>query len=126
MAIVIGASPIEKLGTFWGMPSSMMRKFPFGMLGMNRPLLSSTETSTVTTFDSTWKLGPSRVVSAFFLLYTDGILGCSDCAGGVAESSAGFLRGLPTVWLPGLIGPSCPSRNTATTSAGMRSEERRV
>ena len=102
MQTVIGASPAPKLLICWGTLSSRMRKWPRGMLGMNRPLLSRTATSTFTTLVSTLKSGCSEASSLSLRLSLDGILGCSASAG------SPFLRGRATVSPTSFFGPSCP------------------
>ena len=57
MAMVMGDSPVLKPFSFCGTPSSSTRKFPAGMPGMKRPLLSRTPTSTVTESVSARKVG---------------------------------------------------------------------
>src|SRR5712691_5082051 len=102
MHTVMGASPAPKLAICWGTLSSRMRKLPFGMWGMKRPLLSSTATSTFTTLVSTLKSGWSEIPNWSLRVNLDGILGCS------ASTGSPFLRGLATVSPTSFFGPSWP------------------
>ena len=101
MQTVMGASPVAKLVTCCGTLSSRMRKLPLGMLGMKRPLLSSTATSTLTTLVSTLKSGCSRDIELVFPRQLGRNLGLLDF-----DRIAACLRGLATVSPTSLLGPS--------------------
>src|SRR5260370_34020353 len=109
-ATVMGASlPVLYEETCCGTLSSRMRKLPRGILGMKRPLLSSTATSTCTVVASLLKVGNPSGKSLSFLLDFDGILGSSGASG--VEAAGSFLRGLATVPEDWDFGPSCPTRS---------------
>ena len=76
MAMVMGASPTEKLPIFCGTLSSETRKYSWPILGMKCPLASSIATSTVTELASVEKVA-TGAGTFLFLPYSDGILGCS-------------------------------------------------
>src|ERR1700682_1502028 len=92
-----------------------MRKLPRGILGMKRPLLSRTATSTCTVVASLLKVGSPSGKSPFFLLNLDGILGSSGASG--VEVATSFLRGLATVFEDWDFGPSCPTRSTPASNS---------
>src|SRR5580658_5952080 len=94
MAMVIGASPTEKLPIFCGTLSSDTRKNSFPILGMKCPLASSIATSTVTVVASEEKVAKGAGTFLFFP-YSEGILGCS-CSTGGGVSGAGLV-------VPGLV-----------------------
>src|SRR5271165_941835 len=123
-ATVIGASlPVLKVLICWGTLSSRIRNFSRGILGINRPLLSSTDTSTCTVVTSLLKLGRVSGTSLSFLV---NLLGIGACSGGGATgcaasaSGAAFFRGLATVSEDCDDGPSwaiseiTPPRTNAT------------
>src|SRR5260370_3000136 len=100
MQTVTGAWPMEKLLICWGTLSSRIRKLALGILGMKRPLLSSTATSTLTRLVSTLKLGVSGGNSVFFLLLSLEGMGRSE-----SRVLASFLCGLATVFTTSFFGP---------------------
>src|SRR5690348_6869824 len=89
-----------------------MRNLSLGILGMKWPLLSSTDTSTVTVTASALKVGTPSGSWLSFLLNLEGILGCSASLGWVSP----FFLGRATVSLPELLGPWA-RENRATPSA---------
>src|SRR6267143_1316152 len=113
-ATVMGASlPVLNEETCCGTLSSRIRKLPRGILGMKRPLLSRTATSTCTVVASLLKVGSPSGKSLSFLLNFDGILGSSGASG--VEAAGSFLRGLATVSEDCDFGPSCPTRSVPVT-----------
>src|SRR5260370_31108221 len=100
MQRVPGAWPMEKLLICWGTLFWRVRRLVLGILGMNRLLLPSTATSTLTRLVSTLKLGVSGGNSVFFLLLSLEGMGRSE-----SRVLASFLCGLATVSPTSFFGP---------------------
>ena len=106
MQTVIGPSPMPKLATVCGTPSSRIRKLSFGILGMKLPLLSTTATSRFTVLTSLRKLGTFGDSRLPCWPNLDGILGCSASgAAGWPSFVVAGRRGLATVSVLSLFGP---------------------
>ena len=124
MATVIGASPIPKFVSCWGTPSSTMRKFPRGILGIKRPFLSKTETSTVTVFTSLRKVGVPSAITPPCFLYLDGIFSAS--ASAAVSPLPVFFFGRETVVDDSVFGPCCPESNPNPNAVSDKAISRRV
>src|ERR1039457_2215552 len=95
-----------------GTPSSRTRKLPRGILGMKRPLLSSTATSTWTVFTSLLNVGSPSGVALSLVENLEGIFGWS-ASFGTSFPLASFFLGLATVSEESGFGPCWAARYMA-------------